>query len=121
MQAKFIFSLILAVLVAIFAIQNSAAVPVNFIVYHLEISQALIILISAIIGAIIAFSLGLMKQFNLNKTIKEKDKQIRNLEMSVAKLEIENGELHTKNAMSLDSEESRLNTSTISDDKNLTH
>ena len=47
MQAKFIFSLILAVLVAIFAIQNSAAVPVNFIVYHLEISQALIILISA--------------------------------------------------------------------------
>ena len=32
MQAKFIFSLILAVLVAIFAIQNSAAVPVNFIV-----------------------------------------------------------------------------------------
>ena len=52
----------------------------------------------------------------MNKTIKEKDKQIRNLEMSVAKLEIENGELHTKNAMSLDSEASRLNTSTISDD-----
>ncbi|WP_417202604.1 lipopolysaccharide assembly protein LapA domain-containing protein [Acetoanaerobium sticklandii] len=116
MQAKFIFSLILAVLVAIFAIQNSAAVPVNFIVYHLEISQALIILISAIIGAIIAFSLGLMKQFNMNKAIKEKDKQIRNLEMSVAKLEIENGELHTKKAMSLDSETPNLDTSKGLDD-----
>lgn len=116
MQAKFIFSLILAILVAIFAIQNSSAVPVNFIVYHLEISQALIILISAIIGAIIAFSLGLMKQFNMNKTIKEKDKQIRNLEMSVAKLEIENGELHTKKAMSLDSEAHNIDTSKGLDD-----
>ena len=78
MQAKFIFSLILAVLVAIFAIQNSAAVPVNFIVYHLEISQALIILISAIIGAIMEFSLGFMKKLNLNKKIKKKEKQIKN-------------------------------------------
>ena len=41
--------------------------------------------------------------------------------MSVAKLEIENGELHTKNAMSLDSEASRLNTSTISEDTNITN
>lgn len=98
MQLKFILSLILSIIVAIFAIQNSAAVPVNFMMYHLAISQALIILISAIIGAIIAFSLGLMKQFSINKSIKEKDKKIRDLEMSVANLKIENAE-QIKNMM----------------------
>ncbi len=92
MQLKFILSLILSIVVAMFAIQNSAAVPVNFFIYHLEISQALIILISAIIGAIIAFSLGLMKQFSNNKTIKEKDKKIHELEVSITKLELENAE-----------------------------
>lgn len=92
MQLKFILSLILSIVVAMFAIQNSAAVPVNFFIYHLEISQALIILISAIIGAIIAFSLGLMKQFSINKTIKEKDKKIHELEVSITKLELENAE-----------------------------
>lgn len=92
MQLKFILSLILSIVVAIFAIQNSAAVPVNFMMYHLFISQALIILISAIIGAIIAFSLGLMKQFSINKVIKEKDKKIRELELSEAKLKLENAE-----------------------------
>ncbi len=96
MQAKFIVSLILAIIVAIFAIQNSSAVPVNFIVYRLEISQALIILISAVIGAIVAFSLALVKQFGMNKIIKEKEKKIRELESSVAKLETENHELQSQ-------------------------
>lgn len=100
MQLKFIFILILSVIVALFAIQNSAAVPVNFMMYHLEISQALIILISAIIGAIIAFSLGLMKQFSVSKSLKGKDKKIRELETSIANLKIENAEQIQKMAIS---------------------
>ncbi|MBP2028449.1 putative integral membrane protein [Acetoanaerobium pronyense] len=93
MQWKFILSLVLALLVAIFAIQNSDPVTVSFFITTRQISQALIILLSTVVGAIIALSLGLIKQFALSKKLKEKDRAIRSLETEVASLKIENEDM----------------------------
>ena len=89
MQWKFVISLILSIFVAIFAIQNSEPVPVNFFVSEMLISQALVILLSAVLGAIIAFSLGLVKQFNMSKNLKGRNKRISELEVENSSLKLE--------------------------------
>lgn len=93
MQWKFIVSLFLAVFVTIFALQNSDPVSVRFFISTTEMSQALIIILSAVVGAIIALYLGLVKQLSLSKTIKEKDNKIRNLETDISELKVENKSL----------------------------
>lgn len=94
MQWKFIVSLIAAFVVAIFAIQNSDPVDIKFLVASANMSQALVILISASLGAVVAIFLGLLKQFSLNKSVKEKSKQIQSLESEVSSLRDENRALN---------------------------
>jgi lipopolysaccharide assembly protein A len=77
---RFVLSLIFAVLVALFAIQNAALVEVTFFVWHISISQALVILISAVFGAIIVMLLSLIKRIKLNSIIKGDKKTISILE-----------------------------------------
>lgn len=79
LEFKFIISLIFAVLVAIFAIQNAGSVEVKFFLANFTISQAVVILGSAIIGAIIVLLLGLIKQIRLNLKIKQLTKEIDSL------------------------------------------
>ena len=88
MEFKFIMFLILSVVVAIFTIQNSAPVTISFFMFNQEISQALIILIAIIIGAIMALFLGLIRQFSTSKSIKAKDKIIKELEKERDELSI---------------------------------
>ena len=80
MQFGFIISLIFAILVAVFAIQNSGSVVISFMFAEFNISQALVILISAALGAIIVMLLGFIKQIKLKLKIKEQLKRIKNLE-----------------------------------------
>jgi len=80
MQFGFIISLIFAILVAVFAIQNSGSVVISFLFAEFNISQALVILISAALGAIIVMLLGFIKQIKLKLKIKEQLKKIKNLE-----------------------------------------
>lgn len=86
MTGRFVISLIFAVIVAIFALQNAASVTIKFFFAEFTISQALIILISAVFGAIIVLILGTIKQFKTNMKVK-------NLLKSTEKLEEENREL----------------------------
>lgn len=79
MEFKFIISLLFAVLVAIFAIQNAGNVEINFLFTKFTISQAVIILCSAIVGAIIILLLGLVKQIRQNMKIKQLNKEIEML------------------------------------------
>lgn len=76
MEFKFIISLLFAVLVAIFAIQNAGSVEINFLFTTFTISQAVVILCSAIIGAIILLLLSLIKQIKQNMKIKQLNKEI---------------------------------------------
>lgn len=87
MEFKFIVSLIFAVVVAIFAIQNAGSVDVKFFYAKFRISQAVVILGSAIIGAIIAVLLGLIKQIKLNMKVKQLTKEADNLTKSNSELQ----------------------------------
>ncbi len=53
MERGFIIALVFAIIVAIFAINNSAPVMVDFIFTEIQVSQALVILVSSVFGAII--------------------------------------------------------------------
>lgn len=80
MAVRFIISLFFAILVALFAIQNASAVEINIFFATYTVSQALVILISAILGGIIVLLLGLVKQIKLNLKVKSTSKAIAKLE-----------------------------------------
>lgn len=79
MEFKFVISLVFAILVAIFAIQNSGVVEIRFFFTDLAISQAVVILASSIIGAIIVFLLSLINRIKQNLKIKELSKEVEML------------------------------------------
>ncbi|WMM24138.1 LapA family protein [Tissierella sp. MB52-C2] len=79
MEFKFIISLLFSVLVAIFAIQNAKSVEINFLFTKFTISQAVVILGSAIIGALIVLLLGLIKQIKQGVKIKQLKKEIETI------------------------------------------
>ena len=66
MKLKLIIGFLLATLLVVFAIQNAEIVSVKFLIWHVDISRALLILISVGAGAL-AYSL-------LTFSIKSKDK-----------------------------------------------
>lgn len=86
---KFVLSLFFALVVATFAIQNAAAVDVDFLLWQVSISQALIVLIAAIFGALIMLLLSVVKQVKLAAGIRAEKK-------TIASLQNENKELKEK-------------------------
>lgn len=80
MSWKFILSLLFAVVVAIFALQNAVAVNVKFITWHVSISQALVILISAVFGAVIVMMISMVQQMKLKSNLRTANKKITALE-----------------------------------------
>lgn len=80
MPIAFIFSLLFSVIVVVFALQNSASVTINFFFGEHTMSQAVVILISAIFGAIIVLLLGTIKQIKSKITIRNLTKTINGLE-----------------------------------------
>lgn len=74
MSWRFVLSLLFAFAVAVFAIQNAGAVHINFLVWEGDISQALVILLSAIFGAVIVLLLSLIKQIQLSLAVKSERK-----------------------------------------------
>lgn len=77
MRLGFIISLIFAAIVALFGIQNSSVITVNFFSTTFKISLALIIFIATIIGAIIVALLGLKKEFILSRGNKQLSKKLK--------------------------------------------
>ena len=71
MQVYLILALIFALLVAAFAIQNTAVVTINFLFWEGSISLVLVILGSVAAGALLFFVLGVIKQFANNRERKE--------------------------------------------------
>lgn len=80
MEKGFIFSLIFAAIVAVFALRNGDKVLIDFIFTKVEISQAIIIFLSAILGAVIVAILSGIKNIKYKKEIKDLNKKILSLE-----------------------------------------
>ena len=50
--------LVLMVLVALFSVQNAGVITVRFVTWHFEMSEALVILLSAFCGALAGLLIG---------------------------------------------------------------
>lgn len=97
MRIGFILSLVFAILVALFGIQNSTIISVNFFSTTFDISLALVIFISTIIGAIIVALLGLKKEFALSRGNKRLARKANNFENEIETFKNENMALKTEN------------------------
>lgn len=97
MRFGFIISLVFAIAVAIFGIQNSEVISVNFFSTNINISLALIIFISTIIGAIIVAMLGLKKELSLSHGNKQLTKKAKNFQDEIEVLKDENVSLKNEN------------------------
>ena len=71
MQKHFILTLIGSILIIIFALTNATAVTVQLFFWRFDTSLALIIFLSAAIGAILAVLFGASKQFSRSKELKK--------------------------------------------------
>ena len=96
MAFKFVIALIFTLFVGIFAIQNANPVTVGFLAWQAEISQALLIIIAAISGAVIALLLSLVRKVKSNQNLKTEQKNTRNLEQENTELKKKLSEIEAK-------------------------
>ena len=82
-----VLTLICALLVAIFAVQNAKLVAVTFLVWRFEVSLVLIILGAAALGATAVFLLGTLKLVRQGRTIKETTQRAKHLESQLERYE----------------------------------
>lgn len=78
-------ALLCALLVAVFALQNSLPVTVTFLVWRLEMSLVLIILGAAVLGAVAVFLLGSMTLLKQRHQLREAQRKLKKLEDELAK------------------------------------
>lgn len=89
MDWKFVLVLIFSILVAVFTMQNAEAVDVQFLTFEFsQVSQALVILISAVAGALIALLFGAIRWVKDKSKIMGAKKSIAGLETQVKQLRI---------------------------------
>jgi len=82
MQVWFVMSLFFSLVVAGFAVQNSDIVTIRFYLFEYQLSESLVILISAALGAIIAIFLGLFSKVKSGLKIRELNNTIKNSEQN---------------------------------------
>ena len=87
MQTQLIVFLIFALLIAAFALQNTMPVVVKILFWEANLSLVLVVLGSVAVGAILLFTINIVKQMNANKEIKELKRQILFLTNEKEKLE----------------------------------
>lgn len=87
MQIAFVISLVFAILISIFAVMNSDTVTIRLLWKQFEFSQAIVILGSATIGALILFIIGSVKDIKKNLKIRELNKKIKDLESRLSSYE----------------------------------
>lgn len=90
MQFKLIIVFLCALFVAIFALQNSAPMMVNLFIWHFETKAAIVILGSAILGALCIGVLSFIKQVGVGVRILDHQGKIKKLEGEINNL---NGEI----------------------------
>lgn len=89
MEKGVVSSLIFAVIIGIFALKNGAPVTVDFIFTKVELSQSIVILISALLGAIIIFLITLVKSIKKNREIKRLEKELNQTRTENEELKID--------------------------------
>lgn len=76
MQRSLIFALLLALIIVVFALQNSDPITVKLFFWHVESSAALVMITVLLIGAILGVLFSLPSIFKKSDRIEELEKQI---------------------------------------------
>ncbi|MFZ5943324.1 MAG: LapA family protein [Bacillota bacterium] len=76
MQLYLVSALVFALIVAVFAVQNTMMVTISFLLWEFSISLVLVILGAAAIGALCVFLVGAFK--NINSWRKQRDLEGKN-------------------------------------------
>ncbi len=84
MQKSLIVVLITGLIVAIFAVLNAAPVTINVIFAKFTLSQAIVILVSVIFGALAMFMLNAFQVMKLKKQVKQLSKKLIDAEAKLA-------------------------------------
>ena len=87
MQFGFIFSLLFAIFVAVFAVMNSDIVSIKFLWKEYQLSQSVVILISATFGALVTFFISLFNKVKYGMKSRENKNKIASLEKNMKDLE----------------------------------
>lgn len=83
MQTNIVLILIFAIIVTLFAIFNASVVSVSLFFVNIEVSLALVIIFSALLGAIVVILFGSIKKIKSAMQIKELQKKVTDLEKQV--------------------------------------
>ena len=93
MRVWFVFSLLFSVLVAIFAVLNSNVVLIKLYWVDYQLSQSLVIILSAFLGALIATFLGVFGKIKSTLKIHELNSVVKTLEQKIIELTKQTTEL----------------------------
>ncbi len=83
-QATLILSRALAIMVAVFAVQNASPVALRFGPWSVETSLVVVILVSAVAGAAVASLLGLPGWFRDRRTLRRQARELETLKAQQA-------------------------------------
>jgi putative membrane protein len=95
-QWTLLFALIFALLTAIFAVFNVGPVPVSYIVGQAEIPLVLVILSAALAGGLSVGLFGIIRQYRLQRKIKDLEKKVTELSEQLKTEEAEKAAASTK-------------------------
>jgi len=87
MRIWFVFSLFFSILIAIFSVLNSNVVLIKLYWIDYQLSQSLVILFSAVLGAMIATFLGIISRIRSTLKIRELNFVVKNLEQRIIELQ----------------------------------
>lgn len=81
-----IYALVIAAVAMVFALQNSEIVEIQFLTWNASISQALLIIITLVVGVIVGLLAATKSIWNKRSEIGKQKKQITALEKTVEEL-----------------------------------
>ncbi|WP_144511183.1 lipopolysaccharide assembly LapA domain-containing protein [Bacillus sp. FJAT-22090] len=100
-QWSLLFGLIFAVIIALFAVYNVDAVPVNYVFGTAEWPLILVILGSALLGALLSGTVAIYRSFVLSRKVKHLEKDLEKKEASIHALQNEIA-VHQENVQVVD-------------------
>ncbi len=105
MQMQLILGLFFAVVIALFALQNSAPVTVRFLVFALEgVALPVIILLTAALAAAATMLLGVSKSLGQRAQVEELRRKLAEREAQIARLQAQGAAAATARAESAGAE-----------------
>lgn len=93
MQFTIVISLVFAVFIALFAVQNAGVVVINFLWYKISMSQAVVILCSALVGVLIMLPFDVIRRIKYKFKLKELSGENKRLKDEIKKIELEKNQI----------------------------